>query len=64
MRLTDSVKQRLAEEAKLGSFKEFWQVASSALNDWAKTIRLCMLITVINLNFAANHWLPQQWHFH
>jgi hypothetical protein len=56
--------QSLAGEAKLGSFKEFWQVVSSALNDWAKTTRMCVLITVINLNCATSHWLPQEWHFH
>lgn len=60
---TDVVKQSLAAEAGLGSFKEFWQVASSALNDWAKTTRMCVLVTVINLNLTVAHWLPQ-WPLH
>lgn len=63
-RLMDAVKQSLIGEKLLGSYKEFWQVASGALNDWGKTTRMSVLITVVNLNCAVGHWFPQQWHLH
>jgi hypothetical protein len=63
-RLTTVVKQSLSGEKLLGSFKEFWQVASGAVNDWGKTTRMSVLITVVNLNCAVGHWFPQQWHLH
>jgi hypothetical protein len=46
-------------EAELGSLKEFWQVASNALNDWPKTARMCVLITTVSLNWALIQWLLQ-----
>jgi hypothetical protein len=53
-------RQYLAGEAKLDSFKGFWQAASNALGDWAKTTRMSVLITVISLNWALVHWLLMQ----
>jgi hypothetical protein len=53
-------RQHLAMEAELGSFKEFWQAASNALSDWPKTTRMCVLITVVSLNWALVQWLL--WH--
>jgi hypothetical protein len=50
---------QFGEETNLSSFKEFWQVASNALGDWAKTMRMCVLITVISMNWAVVHWLMQ-----
>jgi hypothetical protein len=44
----------------VGSFKEFWQTASNALSDWPKTTRMCVLITVVCLNWAFAQWLL--WH--
>ena len=41
----------------MGSFKDFWQAASNALGDWAKTTRMCVLITAVSLNWALVHWL-------
>ena len=58
------VKQRLASGANLGSFKELWQLASGALNDWGKTMRMSVLVTVINLNIVVSQCLPEQWHLH
>ena len=38
-------------------FKDFWQVCASALGDWPKMTRMCVLITVISLNWSMIHWL-------
>jgi hypothetical protein len=57
-RLADVARQR-RREAKLGSFEEFWQAVSNALGDWPKTTRMCILITVISLNWALIHLLIQ-----
>lgn len=43
----------------MGSFKEFWQAASNALSDWPKTTRMCVLITVLSLNWSLVHLLMQ-----
>jgi len=59
-RLADVARQSLVGRAKLGSFKEFWEAASNALGDWPKTTRMCVLITVISLNWAFVQWL--HWH--
>ena len=53
-------RDRCRREAKLGSFKEFWQAASNALSDWPKTTRMCVLITAVSLNWALAQWLL--WH--
>jgi hypothetical protein len=53
-------RQHFAREAKLDSFKEFWQAAANALGDWPKTTRMCVLITVVSLNWAFVQWLL--WH--
>ena len=45
------------EEARLGSFKDIWQVCASALGDWPKTSRMCVLITVVSLNWGLVHRL-------
>jgi hypothetical protein len=46
----------VGEEMKLLD-KEFWQTCAKALADWAKTARMCVLITVTSLNLALIYWL-------
>ena len=58
--LADVGEARSRREAKVGSFKEFWQTASNALSDWPKTTRMCALITAVSLNWALAQWLL--WH--
>lgn len=45
------------EERNVEFFKDFWQVCASALGDWPKMTRMCVLITVISLNWSMIHWL-------